>query len=287
MKRMKKYPELLITMLVTICLCTACGKENVIDTIKKMYEQGIERVEKSESIEEVQRIYDEVTKQVKYIKSEHQKELTSLGSTVSTLQKTEDVFVRACCIKLNDMNSFLKTEDGLISIDEKGNFYDPSELPGDDSDYYSENPDNPLNIIDYSYICLNGNIEYITVLTSNGVYLYNEEDAEQYYDYYVPHFFWANMIVRRVWYSDASKDTKQYVKGNLFRIVSNLPLDISYPKDVMERVNKIYYKYMDKEKKLHLLRRNNGRSIYDYNGPTKLYLGRDPDHGGILVIREL
>ena len=78
------------------------------------------------------------------------------------------------------------------------------------------------------------------------------------------------------------------MKDNLYRIVSNLPIDINlYPRDVVDRVNNVYYNYMDKAKNLHLLRRNNGNSIYDYYGPTKLHISRDPDHGGKLVITDL
>lgn len=284
---MKQFLNLVAVMMVTMLLCVACGEKNVVKTVEKMYAEGIERVQKAKTYEDVQNIYDEVTKQIKEMKSEHQKELTALDSTASTLQKTEEAFVRTCCIKLKHLNNTLKTEDGFISIDENGNFYDPLDFAGDEGNCDSVNSDNPLNFIDYSYICLNGNIEYLTVMTPNGVYLYNDEDAEQYYDYYVSHFFFANMIVRRVWYSDASEDTKKYVRDHLYRIVSDLPLDISYPKDVMVRVNEVYYKYMDNAKKIYLLRRNNGISIYDYRGSTKLYLSRDPDHRGKLVIYDL
>lgn len=289
MQIMKTLSELLITMLITMCLCTACGKENVMNTLNNMYDEGIEKVQKAESIEDVQSIYDEVMTQIKDFKTEHQKELTALDSTTSSLQKAEEMFVKACCIKLNGMGGFLRTEDGLSAgIDENGNLYCPEDNAGDEGNYESIDPDNPLNIIDYSYIYLNGNIEYITVMTPDGVYLYNEEDAELYYDYYIPHFFLANMIVKRVWYSNAIDETKIYVKDHLFEIVSNLPIDInSYPKDVVDRVNNVYYNYIGKIKNLRLLRRDNGNSIYSYGGPTKLYVSRDPDHGGKLVICDL
>jgi hypothetical protein len=289
MKRRKKLTLLLATMLITMCICTACGKKNVMDTLNNIYDEGIERVQKAEAIEDVQKIYDEVTKQVNDFKTEHQKELSALDSSAITLQKAEETFVKACCIKLNRKGALLHTENGLSAdIDENGNLYCPEDNAGDEGNYNSSIPNNPLNIIGYSYIYMNGNIEYITVMTPNGVYLYNEEDAEKYYDDYVSHFFFANMIARRVWYSDAQDGTKEYVKKHLFEIVSNLPLNInSYPRDVMDRVNKVYYDYMDKAKNLHLLRRDNGNSIYSYNGPTKLYVSRDPDHGGKLVICDL
>lgn len=93
------------------------------------------------------------------------------------------------------------------------------------------------------------------------------------------------MIVRRVWYSDAMDETKKYVKKHLFEIVSNLPIDInSHPKDVVDKVNNVFFNYLENAKKIYLIHRDNGKSIYGYGGPTKLYLCRDPDHGGKLVI---
>ena len=100
---------------------------------------------------------------------------------------------------------------------------------------------NPLNFCGYTP--LNSGI---TVQTPDGDYLYNEKDAEEYYDYYVTSFFFALKIADRLnpsWssYSSTKHETKEYVRNNLFDIVSNLPLDDSYPNDVVEFVNKIYY----------------------------------------------
>ena len=293
MNRIKQSLNLLAILMVAMFFCTGCEKKGVVDSIVEMYDDGIETVDKAKSVDDVQKYYDDINKKVEEYKQSHQREMASLDSTVTKIDKAKMLFTKACCIKAYSFDhGYIKNTEGVtIGGDVVGEVLPLESIEGDDglAEEFGNNndTDNPLGIIDYSYIFLNGNIEYITVLTSNGAYLYNEEDAERYYDYYASHFFWANMIVRRVWYSDASEDTRKYVRDNLYRIVSNLPLDISFPRDVMERVNKVYYKYMDKAKNIHLLRRNNGISIYDYHGPTKLYLSRDPDHGGKLVICDL
>lgn len=293
MKRMKMYVNLFVILLVTTFLCMGCKEKSIVDSIVEIYDDGIEVIEKAKSLDDIQEYYNDINEQVEEYKQSHLKEIAALDSIAIKIEEAEMNFTKACCIKASSFEGFIKDTNGVvIGVNDKGEVLPLECIEGGDGlaseaelDNYDD--ENPLGFVDYSYICLNGNIEYITVRTSSGVYLYNEEDAEQYYDYYVSHFFWANMIVRRVWYSDASEDTRKYVRDNLYRIVSNLPLDISYPREVMERVNEVYYKYMDKAKDLHLLRRDNRNSIYDYYGPTKLYLSRDPDHGGQFIIYDL
>ena len=285
---MRNLSALLVVMLFTVFLCTACGEKNIVNTLEKMYDEGIKEIEMMESAEDVQSNYDKIIAKIKEFKTAHHEELSALDSTTNTLQEIEEAFIKACCKKSAEFNSGLLTDYGYVRLDENGNIFidrNPNEI---ESNTLESSPNNPLNIIGYSYICLNGNIEYITLQTPYGPYLYNEEDAEQYYDNYVLHFFFANMIVKRIWYSDAIEETKKYVRDHLFDIVSNLPVDInSYPKDVVERVNKIYFNYMGKAQNLHLSRRSNGVSIYNYGGPTKLYINRDPEHGGRLIIYDL
>ena len=273
--------------------CTGCEKKSLVDSITEMYDDGIETVDKAKSVDDVQRYYNDINKKVEDFKQSHLKEMAVQDSSLAKIEKAKMIFTKACCIKAFSFNGFIQDTNGaFIGVNDAGIVLPLESIEGDDglvSDAEFDNYDdeNPLGFIDYSYICMNGNIEYITVLTSNGEYIYNEEDAEQYYDHYVSHFFFANMIVKGVWYSNASNDTKKYVRDNLYKIVSNLPLDISFPRDVMEKVNQVYYKYMNNAKKIHLLRRNNGNSIYDYNGSTKFYLSRDPEHGGKLIIFDL
>ena len=152
---------------------------------------------------------------------------------------------------------------------------------------------NPLNFCGYTP--LNSGI---TVQTPDGDYLYNEKDAEEYYDYYVTSFFFALKIADRLnpsWssYSSTKHETKEYVRNNLFDIVSNLPLDDSYPNDVVEFVNKIYYDNKDEAATLGLAERNYGHSeyVYDYYnsffeeyGQGDLDLRRDENNGGRLII---
>ena len=59
----------------------------------------------------------------------------------------------------------------------------------------------------------------------------------------------------------------EHVKKHLFEIVSNLPIDInSHPKDVVDKVNNVFFNYFENAKKLYLIHRDNGKSIYDYGG---------------------
>ena len=293
---MKNLSRMLTTLLVTMLLCIACGEKNVVDAVEKIFDEGIERVQRAESMEEVQRIYNEVIIQVNDFKTEHLKEFAALDSTASSLQKTKETFVKACCIKLKSMNSYLEIEDGVISIDENGNLYDPLELEGDEGNDRDSNQNNPLNIIGYTFISnpdeYSGN--YIIVQTSNGDCLYNEEDAERYYDYYISHFFFAARIAsstlncRSYGYLHTDESTREYIKENLYNIVSNLPLDNSYPSDVVEKVNEIYYNYKEEAATLHLIKRDYGRSLYGYyadNNSNKLCyfdLCRDKKNGGKL-----
>lgn len=123
----------MLTIMTAMLLCVACGEKSVVDVVEKMYDDGITRVQKAEEMNDVQQIYDEVTKQVNNFKGEHLKEFASLESSTNALQKARETFVKACCIKLNSMGSSLQTENGLLSIDENGNFYDPLDFAGDDN----------------------------------------------------------------------------------------------------------------------------------------------------------
>lgn len=272
MYKMKNFPSLLATMLVTVFLCVACGEKSVVDAVEKMYDDGIARVQKAEGINDVQQIYDEVTKQVKNFKNEHLKEFASLDSTANSVQEAEETFIKACCIKLKGMNSTLETEEGLISVDENGNFNDSLELAGDEG---NENQNNPLNIIGYTHICNPGRIpkHFLTVQTSNGDCLYNEEDAEQYYDYYISQFFFAEKIGCRVFVfnNGVKESTIEYVKKNLFDILNHLPLDSSYPNDVVECVNKVYYDNKEEAATLHLVKRDYGKTVYGYYKDNDMY----------------
>lgn len=125
-------------MMTAVFLCVACGEKSVVDVVEKMYDDGIVRVQKAEEMNDVQQIYDEVTKQVTNFKGEHLKEFASLDSSSNALQKARETFVKACCIKLNGMGSSLQTENGLLSIDENGNFFNPLDFAGDDGNYIAD-----------------------------------------------------------------------------------------------------------------------------------------------------
>ena len=301
MDRMKDFPSLLATMLVTMFFCVACGEKSVVDAVEKMYDDGIARVQKAEGVNDVQQIYDEVTKQVKDFKNEHLKEFASLDSTASSLQKAEETFIKACCMKSEEYDCGIQTDKGRARLDDSGNVFIYNGQVDEENDVQKATSYNPLNIIDYTYVTEvidNMTYCYITVQTPNGDYLYDEEDAERYYDFYFPQFFFAYVIGEKIaWYnssiSDIKKSTIDYVKKNLFDIVNHLPLDNSYPNDVVKYVNKIYYDNKEEAATVYSSKRDYGFSEYGYYKNNNRYdqnhfrLRRIHDDKFVIMVRSI
>lgn len=119
-----------------------------------------------------------------------------------------------------------------------------------------EETSNPLNITGmtptYKYWESNKEwyLGYITLQTPNGDYMYDDEDADLYYDNLAGVFFFAYKIAReaREWPSLGDRsDIREYLKDHLFEVVTNLPLDSSYPERIREHANKVYYDNKDKD----------------------------------------
>ncbi len=241
---MKKIMKVTTIILVVLSLCVACGEKNVVKTIEKMYDDGIERVQKAKDAKDVQKIYDDVTQKVKDVKNMHLKEFAELDSTTNTLQKSEETFVKACCIKIRDKGALLKTPEGVISIDENGTLFRS----------WDSKQNNPLamDIVDYIPIYeYNKNdkrwyLKEIRLRIPGMDYMYDDEDADLYYDDYAFTFYIAYNIAMDAANDDVLRD---YIKLNLMDIMSNIPLDASYPEKIREYVNKEYYDY--KEKKVY------------------------------------
>lgn len=179
------------------------------------------------------------------------------------------------------------------TVDDSMEITDDSMEIADDSEEIAE-AHNPLNFISYTPIFDKWGGHSVTVQTPEGDYLYDEKDAEEYYDYYVTSFFFAWRIAACL-HDSTPTNIKEYVTNNLFDIVVDLPLGNSYPNDVVEFVNEIYYNCKDAAATLALEGRGYGRSKYVYGDfhvdalgeltQYSLYLKRDKDNGGRLVIQ--
>lgn len=112
----------------------------------------------------------------------------------------------------------------------------------------AEASNNPLNIIGMTPVYNDKGrgryLDYITLQTPNGDYMYDDEDAETYMDGYVSAFFMAREIASGANRDDKS-DIREYLESNLLDVVVNLPLDSSYPDRIREYVNKLYYDNKD------------------------------------------
>ena len=297
MNKMKQFLNLVAIMMVTMILCVACGEKNVVKTVEKMYAEGIERLQKAKNYEDTQNIYDEVFIQVKKYQTEHLEEFASLDSTANTLQKTKESFLKACCYSLlinEGKGCVLRTENGFACIGKDGNVEYPKDDEGEEWEENNSNANNPLGLTGLtpvyeqdSYEDGNGKhyfwyCKYITVQNSKGDYLYSDEDAERYYEGYLNLFFMAKLIAGKC---DKDENMREYMKNNLSNIVTHLPLDESYPENIRERVNKIYYDWKDEMSTLHISERGYGylKCAYYINGDQynqhSFYLRRDKDNG--------
>lgn len=134
----------------------------------------------------------------------------------------------------------------------------------------------------YNWRCDN-----VTVQTSEGDYIYNDEDAERYYEHYLALFFIATRIFPN--YTD-DESLVNYITNNISEIITNLPLDDSYPQNIREYANKIYYDNKDEMNTLHISERGYGYikcTFYNNcnrNDPRHFIVKRDDENNGRLVI---
>lgn len=159
--------------------------------------------------------------------------------------------------------------------------------------------DNPLKIIGMKAEFDGSILKKITLQTPNGDLKYSDEDAELYYDDYALIFTWAKVICDKLSdyymykpeYKDRNKidNIKNGLKDNLLEVVCNLPLDDSYPEEVKEYVNNVYYDYKDAiTNTLQFDKRRSGYKQYVFytdsykNNPHYVLVKKDND--GILYI---
>ena len=117
-------------------------------------------------------------------------------------------------------------------------------------------------------------LKCINILDANGEVKYSDEEAEKYYSNYAAHFLCACIIADKVCDEKNDAEMRSYMEEHLFDVVCNLPLGDSYPSDVREIVNKIYYDYKDRIMNMSLENRGYGYLKYKYDtGAYNQYTG--------------
>lgn len=161
-----------------------------------------------------------------------------------------------------------------------------------------EEPSNPLNIIGMTPVYEMSSdgkecyLKYITLQTPNGDYMYDDEDADSYYNDLAGLFFLTYMLANKaemsVSLSDKKNDIREYLKDHLFDVVTNLPLDSSYPERIREFANKVYYDNKDKD--IYVEDKGYGYVKYLYqvkfNGKIENWyfkVGRTEDDGRFII----
>lgn len=301
---MKHFLNLFAILLATVILCTGCEKKSIVDTIAEMYDDGIENVENAINVDDVQRCYNDINKKVEEFKQGHLKEMAALDSTFAKIEEAKMTFTKACCIKASSFDGFIKDSNGVvIGINDAGKvspIESIEENGGLDSDDYNDSDNktstNPLGFtgltpIYYKYKYSDNTVVWrydeITVQTSEGDYIYNDEDAERYYEHYLALFFIATRIFPN--YTD-DESLVNYITNNISEIITNLPLDDTFPQNIREYVNKIYYDNKDEMGTLHISERGYGyiKCTFYYNcnrnSPGYFRVMRDDKNNGRLVI---
>lgn len=301
---MKQFPNLFAILFVAVLLCIGCEKKSIVDSIVEMYDDGIDVVDKAASLDDVQKCYNNINEKVEEFKQSHLREMAALDSTVTKIEDAKMIFTKACCIKAFSFDhGYIKDTEGVtIGVNDAGEVLPLESIEGDDglaSDNYEEGNGSKQNPLGFTTItpvfykdknydntdcwrCHN-----ITVQNTMGDYIYNDGDAERYYEHYLSLFFMAHQIVP-TWSED--EEFVNYLSNHLTDIITNLPLDDSYPQNIREHVNKRYYDNKDEVSTLHISERGYGylKCTY-YNNcnrdePCSFYLQRDKDNNGRFVI---
>lgn len=299
----------LALILAIILFCVSCGKKDVTDVIVKMFDEGIEQVQKAESVEEVQNTFDKTIASVEEYKSNHLKEISSIDSLVPQINEAQHLFTKACCIKAFSFNNgYIKNEKGVtIAVNSKGEIVPLEDMEGDVgllSNTYGEESSitNPLGITrivpkfkhyksEYSkeYHWL---FEHLTLQNSAGTIKYNDEDAEKYYGLYIQLFFMACKICD---YPTDDSEIINYLEDHFTEIIRDLPLDDKYPEKIREYVNERYYDNKDAMNSVSISERGYGYIKCSYYSYSRYYsrsyelhfsIRRNEDLNGALSIYE-
>ena len=252
-------------------VCIGCGKKSnstnsIADHVEQICNDGTNAVNEASSMDEVQEVYNNVHEEVSLLLSETEKKIEPKDS--ARIDDALKAFLVVCCKKAREYDCYLDTDNGLYYMDDEGNVRCGDDEP---QGYHLDNPAmmfrayNPIFRVYQMDDEKRYEFQGVTVLDNNGEVKYSDEDAEQFYNYYVYHFFYAYMIAKSSCYESKAQEIIPYLQENLFKIVCNLPLDNSYPDDVREVVNKIYYNYKDNVMNMKLYKRGYGYIEYAYN----------------------
>lgn len=297
MSRKKCLLKVLAVFITAMFVCIGCGKKSnstnsIADYVEQIYNDGAKAVNNASSMDEVQDAYYNAQGEVTLLLSETEKKIEPEDSV--RIDDALKGFLEVCCKKAREFDSYLNTDKGLYYMDDEGNVKCGDDEP---QGYHLDNPAMIFKAYKPVYKAYQVDDEMcyqflgVTVLDIDGEVKYSDEDAEQYYDYYVSHFFFAYKIAT-TYLKDKGQDIAPYLQENLFNVVCNLPLDDSYPDDVKDKVNKIYYDCKDKVMNMRLYKRGYGYVEYAYETFRDFYGGhnircfkiyRDENSGNILL----
>lgn len=293
----KKCLKILAVFITALFVSISCGKKsnstnNIADNVEQICVDGAKAVNKASSMDEVQEAYNNAQGEVTLLLSETEKKIEPKDSV--RIDDALKGFLEVCCKKAREFDSYLNTDKGLYYMDDEGNVKCGDDEP---QGYHLDNPAMMFKAYKPVYKACQVDDETcyqllgVTVLDVDGEVKYSDEDAEQYYNYYVTHFFFAYKIAT-TYLKYKGQDIAPYLQENLFNVVCNLPLDDSYPGDVKDKVNKIYYDCKDKVMNMRLYKRGYGYVEYAYETFRDFYGGhnircfkiyRDENSGNIML----
>ena len=281
-------------LLATLSVCISCGdkkNKSVADFVDEMYNEGLKTLQDASSMDLVQSAYDNTSTEVAVFLAKTKKKIEREDSV--RIDNAGKSFLEACCKKAREYDNYLNTEKGLYYIDDEGKLRCGDDEP---QGYHLDNPAmyfkayKPIfevqQVDDETHYQFKG----VIIEDADGVVKYSDEDAEQYYNYYAYHFFFAYMIAYN--HSSMGKEIAPYLQKNLFNVVCHMPLDESYPSDVREIVNRVYYDYKDKATNMRPYKRGYGYVEYAFEMVRGMYgeqnvrcfkIYRDNDSGRLML----
>lgn len=147
------------------------------------------------------------------------------------------------------------------------------------------NEKNPLGIIK---IIPDFENRQITLQSHTGIIMYNDEDVDKYKQY-LRLFYFAHIICTDYNIRD-NAEIRSYLEENFTYVLANLPLDDSYPENVKEAVNEVYYDNLDAANTVSVTSRGYGYITCKYywqnyiNHKRHFDIKRSEELNGALII---